>query len=48
MTVRDLIEKLKEFPEDMMVMNYEYLDIYDVTEDEVSWKEPYDKVIIII
>lgn len=33
MTVKELIEKLKEFPEDMEVLNYEYFDIYDVYED---------------
>lgn len=33
MTVKELIERLKEFPEDMEVLNYEYFDINDVYED---------------
>lgn len=33
MTVKELIEKLKEFPEDMEVLNYEYFDVNDVYED---------------
>lgn len=34
MTVKELIEKLKEFPEDMRVINYEGFNIYDVEIDE--------------
>lgn len=33
MTVKELIEKLKEFPEDMEVLNYEYCDIQYVDEE---------------
>lgn len=33
MTVKELIEKLKEFPEDMEVLNSEYLDVEKVYED---------------
>lgn len=33
MTVKELIEKLKEFPEDMEVLNYEYFDILDVEKE---------------
>jgi hypothetical protein len=33
MTAKELIEKLKEFPEDMEVLNYEYFDIHDAYED---------------
>lgn len=31
LTVKELIEKLKEFPQDMEVLNYEYLSIGDDT-----------------
>lgn len=27
LTVKEMIEKLKEFPEDMEILNYEYLSI---------------------
>jgi hypothetical protein len=37
MTVRELIDKLKEFPEDMEIVNYEYADIYDA-----EIKEPFN------
>ena len=33
MTVKELIEKLKEFPEDMEVLNYEYFDIREVDKE---------------
>lgn len=33
MTAKELIEKLKEFPEDMEVLNYEYFDIQNIYED---------------
>lgn len=33
MTVKELIEALKEFPEDMEVLNYEYFNVNDVYED---------------
>lgn len=33
MTVKELIEKLKEFPENMEVLNYEYYSIKNVYED---------------
>ena len=33
MTVKELIEKLKEFPDDMEVLNCEYCDIRNVYED---------------
>ena len=45
MTVKELIEKLKEFPEDMEVLNYEYFDIYDV-EKEIPYGYDTEYVII--
>ena len=33
MTVKELIEKLKEFPENMEVLSYEYFSIKDIYED---------------
>ena len=33
MTVKKIIEKLKEFPDDMEVLNHEYRDIQGVYED---------------
>lgn len=33
MTVKELMEKLKEFPEDMKVINYDYLDIQKIYKD---------------
>lgn len=45
MTVKELIEKLKEFPEDMEVLNYEYFDIYDV-EKEIPYECSTEYVII--
>ena len=33
MTVKELIEKLKEFPEDLEVLNEEYFSIHEVYED---------------
>ena len=44
MTVKELIDKLKQFPEDMEVMDYLYMDIEDV--HERTWEDtnyPYDK-----
>lgn len=39
MTVKELIEELKKFPEDMMVMNYEGFLIMEVDKEMVSGKE---------
>lgn len=39
MTVKELIEELKNFPEDMEVLNYEYDDIHDVYKDTYIEKE---------
>ncbi len=36
MTVKELIEKLKEFPEDLEVINYEYFSIQEVFEDTLN------------
>ena len=33
MTVKELIEKLKEFPEDMKVLSYEYFEICNVEKE---------------
>ena len=44
MTVKELIDKLKHFPEDMEVMDTTYMDIEDVCER--TWMHtnyPYDK-----
>lgn len=44
MTVKELIDKLKQFPEDMEVMDTAYYDIEDVYEG--TWMHtnyPYDK-----
>lgn len=44
MTVKELIERLKEFPEDMEVMNDMYLEIYNVRRGVwVHSNYPYDK-----
>lgn len=45
MTVKELIEKLKEFPEDMEVLNYEYFYINRV-EKEVPHNFENEYVII--
>ena len=45
MTVKELIEKLKEFPEDMRVVNYEFFDIYDL--DIEDYFESDEKVLMI-
>ena len=45
MTVKELIEKLKEFPEDMEVLNYEYFDIQEV-EKEIPYHGDIEYVII--
>ena len=37
MTVKELIDKLKEFPEDLEVLNYEYWDIYDIEMKEIPF-----------
>ena len=44
MTVKEMIEKLKEFPEDMKVVDDLYMDIEDVYID--TWEDinyPYDE-----
>lgn len=44
MTVKELIEKLKEFPQDMRVQTYDWLDIDNVeikTWQDSNW--PYDQ-----
>ena len=39
-TVKELIEKLKEFPDDMEVLNYEYIRVSDVYKDKYEyWEE---------
>jgi hypothetical protein len=44
MTVKELINKLQEFPEDMDVVDYSYDDIEDVHEGTlVHNNHPYDK-----
>lgn len=45
MTVKELIEKLKEFPENMRVVNYEFFNIYDV--DIEDYWEDDEKVVMI-
>ena len=39
MTVKELIEELKKYPEDMAVMNYEGILIMEVEKERVSGEE---------
>ena len=48
MTVKELINKLKEFPEDMRVTDYEYNDIQDVYENILAYNKPNEEVVVII
>lgn len=45
MTVKELIEELKKFPEDMEVLDYEYGDI-DVVEIDIPHNYGYECVIV--
>ena len=45
MTVKELIDRLKEFPEDMEVLNYEYFDIREV-EMEIPYNCDTEYVIV--
>ena len=48
MTVKELIDKLSEFPEDARVMDYEYNDIRDVYVNIFSYNKLDADVVIII
>ena len=39
MTVKELIEKLKEFPEDMTVINYEGFLVHEVDKEMIHGEE---------
>lgn len=39
MTVKELIEELKKFPEDMTVVNYEGFLIMEVDKEKISGEE---------
>ena len=47
-TVKELIDKLKEFPEESRVMDYEYNDIRDVYVNIFSYNRPDADVVLII
>ena len=47
-TVKELIDELKEFPEDSIVMDYEYNDIRDVYVNIFSYNKPDADVVLII
>ena len=48
MTVKELINELKKFPENTRVMDYEYNDIKDVYENIFAYNKPNEEVVIII
>ena len=48
MTVKELIDELKKFPENTRVMDYEYNDIKDVYENIFAYNKPNEEVVVII
>ena len=47
MTVKELIERLKEFPEDMEVLDYDYVDIITVSKEKIPYGEENTEYVII-
>lgn len=48
MTVRELIDRLNEFPEDARVMDCEYNDVEDVYANIFLYNKSDEEVIVII
>lgn len=48
MTVKELIDRLNEFPEDARVMDYEYNDVEDVYENILAYNKPNEEIVVII
>ena len=48
MTVKELIDELKKFPENMRVTDYEYNDIQDVYENILAYNKPNEEIVVII